>query len=86
MTPSVLTTPSGGRLLEPGQVWLTEKDRRGATVLYPVTAASPGADEDLMTSYLAGAFGAVPALLEGQISRRLLAAAEEEREHEVGRS
>lgn len=84
--PSVLTTPSGGRLLEPGQVWLTEKDRRGATVLYPVTAASPGADEDLMTSYLAGAFGAVPALLEGQISRRLLAAAEEEREHEVGRS
>jgi hypothetical protein len=71
--PSVLSTPSGGRLLEPGQVWLTEKDKDGATELYPLTAASPGADEDLTKSYLAGAFGAVPALLEGQISRRLLA-------------
>ena len=72
--PSVLTTPSGGRLLEPGQVWLTEKDKDGASELYPLTAAEPGADEDLMRSYLAGAFGAVPELLEGQIARRLLAA------------
>ncbi|MGC5563199.1 AAA family ATPase [Streptomyces sp. FR-108] len=70
--PSVLTTPSGGRLLEPGQVWLTEKDKDGATELYPLTAASPGEDEDLMKSYLAGAFGAVPSLMEGQIARRLL--------------
>ncbi|ALO08577.1 putative ATPase [Streptomyces venezuelae] len=75
--PSVLTTPSGGRLLEPGQVWLTEKDKDGATELYPLTAASPGENEDLMRSYLAGAFGAVPALLEGQIARRLLAATHE---------
>lgn len=80
--PSVLTTPSGGRLLEPGQVWLTEKDKDGATDLYPLTAASPGEDEDLMRSYLAGAFGGVPSLLEGQIARRLLGAAEQEREHE----
>lgn len=72
--PSVLTTPSGGRLLEPGQVWLTEKDKDGATELYPLTAASPGEDEDLMKSYLAGAFGAVPSLLEGQLARRLTAA------------
>lgn len=71
---SILTTPSGSRLLEPGQVWLTEKDKDGATELYPLTAASPGQDEDLMRSYLAGAFGAVPSLLEGQIARRLLAA------------
>ncbi|MFF8993070.1 ATP/GTP-binding protein [Streptomyces sp. NPDC014983] len=71
--PSVLTTPSGGRLLDPDQVWLTEKDKDGATELYPLTAASPGEDEDLMRSYLAGAFGAVPSLLEGQIARRLLA-------------
>jgi hypothetical protein len=76
--PSVLTTPSGGRLLEPGQVWLTEKDKDGATDLYPLTAASPGEDEDLMKSYLAGAFGAVPSLLEGQIARRLLTAHEYE--------
>lgn len=78
--PSVLTTPSGERLLEPGQVWLTEKDKDGATELYPLTAASPGADENLMQSYLAGAFGAVPSLLEGQIARRLMAAREYEAE------
>ncbi|MFD7612871.1 ATP/GTP-binding protein [Streptomyces sp. NPDC059828] len=84
--PSVLTTPSGGRLLEPSQVWLTEKDKDGATELYPLTAASPGEDEDLMKSYLAGAFGAVPSLLEGQIARRLLAANEQEREYEAERS
>lgn len=83
--PSVLTTPSGGRLLEPGQVWLTEKDEDGATELYPLTAASPGTDEDLMKSYLAGAFGAVPSLLEGQIARRLLAGDAPEREHEAER-
>lgn len=72
--PSLLTTPSGGRLLEAGQVWLTQKDKDGATELYPLTDASPGKEEDLATSYLAGAFGGVPALLEGQIARRLFAA------------
>ena len=65
------TTPSGGRLLDPGQVWLTQKDEDGATELYPLTAAEPGEEEDLTQSYLAGAFGGVPALLEGQIARRL---------------
>jgi len=84
--PSVLTTPSGGRLLEPGQVWLTEKDKDGATELYSLTAASPGEGEDLMKSYLAGAFGAVPSLLEGQIARRLMAATEQEREQEAERN
>lgn len=83
---TVLSTPSGGRLLEPGQVWLTEKDEDGATDLYPLTAASPGKDEDLMKSYLAGAFGAVPSLLEGQFARRLLAANEQESEHEAEQS
>ncbi|MFF2661493.1 ATP/GTP-binding protein [Kitasatospora sp. NPDC058032] len=84
--PSVLTTPSGGRLLEPVQVWLTEKDQDGATELYPLTAAAPGADEDLMKSYLVGAFGGVPSLLEGQIARRLLAVSEWEREEGAGRN
>ncbi|MFJ5118766.1 ATP/GTP-binding protein [Kitasatospora sp. NPDC088548] len=84
--PSVLTTPSGGRLLEPVQVWLTEKDEDGATELYPLTAASPGENEDLMKSYLVGAFGGVPSLLEGQIARRLLTVREREREEGVGRN
>lgn len=70
--PSLLSTPRGGRLLEPGQIWLTEKDERGATELYPLSDMEPGAQEDLTDSYLAGAFGAVPRMTEGQIGRRLL--------------
>lgn len=73
---TVLTTPSGERLLDPGQVWLTQKDKDGATELYPLTDAAPGDGEDLTQSYLAGSFGGVPSLLEGQIARRLLAARE----------
>ncbi|MER5256180.1 AAA family ATPase [Streptomyces sp. NPDC002855] len=73
---TVLTTPSGERLLDPDQVWLTQKDKDGATELYPLSDAEPGEDEDLTQSYLAGAFGGVPSLLEGQIGRRLLAARE----------
>ncbi|WP_413103397.1 AAA family ATPase [Streptomyces sp. Inha503] len=72
--PSLLSTPSGGRLLDPGQIWLTEKDGRGASELYPLTAAEPGEDEDLTRSYLEGAFGGIPTLTTGQIGRRLLMA------------
>jgi hypothetical protein len=81
--PSLLSTPSGGRLLEPGQVWLTEKDKAGGTELYPLTAAEPGEREDLTASYLAGAFGAVPHVLEGQIARRLTAVLSREKETEA---
>ncbi|MFI6081423.1 ATP/GTP-binding protein [Streptomyces sp. NPDC051217] len=74
---TVLSSPSGERLLDPGQVWFTEKDKDGATELYPLSAMSPGAGEDLTKSYLEGAFGGVPSLLEGQIVRRLGAGWEE---------
>ncbi|TKA11283.1 AAA family ATPase [Actinacidiphila oryziradicis] len=70
--PSLLRIPGGGRLLEPGQLWLTEKDERGATELFPVSDWEPTEEEDLMTSYLAGSFGGVPKISEGQIGRRLL--------------
>ena len=36
----------------------------------------PTEEEDLMTSYLAGSFGAVPKVSEGQVGRRLLRADE----------
>lgn len=70
--PSLLRTPGGGRLLQPGQIWLTEKDERGATSLSSVADWEPTHEEDLMASYLAGSFGAVPKVSEGQIGRRLL--------------
>lgn len=72
--PSLLREPGGGRLLDPGQVWLTEKDEHGATELFPLSDLKPAETEDLMTSYLAGVFGGVPRLSEGQVGRRLLMA------------
>lgn len=72
--PSLLRDPRGGRPLEPGQIWLTQKDDTGATELYPLSDVEPGAEEDLMDSYLAGSFGAVPRVTEGQIGRRVLRA------------
>ncbi|WP_369036538.1 AAA family ATPase [Streptomyces adonidis] len=77
--PSLLRAPGGGRLLQPGQIWLTEKDERGVTVLSSVADWEPTEEEDLMTSYLAGSFGAVPKVSEGQIGRRLLRADESAR-------
>jgi hypothetical protein len=74
---TVLSTPTGERLLDPGQIWFTEKDRDGATELYPLSSLSPGPREDLAKSYLEGAFGGVPSLMEGQIVRRLGALREE---------
>ncbi|WP_030562243.1 AAA family ATPase [Streptomyces aureocirculatus] len=71
---SLLKSPRGGRPLEPGQIWLTEKDDGGATELYPLSDVDPGPEEDLMDSYLAGAFGGVPNVTQGQIGRRVLTA------------
>ncbi|GAA2633280.1 AAA family ATPase [Streptomyces axinellae] len=68
---SLLSLPRGGRLLDPGQIWLTEKDRGGGTELYPVADVDPGEEEDLTDSYLAGAFGGVPRLPAGKIGRSL---------------
>lgn len=72
--PSLLKSPRGGRPLEPGQIWLTEKDGSGATELFPLSDVDPGPEEDLSDSYLAGAFGAVPRVTQGQIGRRVLTA------------
>jgi hypothetical protein len=68
---SLLDDPAAGRLLQPGQIWLTEKDRSGATELYPLSDFAPTAEEDLLASYLTGIYGAVPRLTEGQVGRRL---------------
>ncbi|WP_327354001.1 AAA family ATPase [Streptomyces sp. NBC_01304] len=80
--PSLLSVPRGGRPLEPGQIWLTEKDDSGATELYPLSDVEPGPEEDLTDSYLAGAFGGVPDMTQGEIGRKLL----ETRAREAGGS
>ena len=42
------------------EIWFTEKDRDGATDLYPLTDYSPRASENLEKGYLVGRYGAIP--------------------------
>jgi uncharacterized protein len=44
------------------QIWFTEKDKDGATHLYPLTDYTPRAAENLERGYLQGRYGAVPFL------------------------
>jgi predicted ATPase len=48
--------------LQRDQVWLTEKDREGATRLYPLTDYKPRKAENLERGYLQGRYGAIPFL------------------------
>jgi hypothetical protein len=56
----------GGILNEPAlrrdQVWFTEKDKGGATHLYPLTDFHPREKENLERGYLQGRYGAIPFL------------------------
>lgn len=48
------------RSLRRDQVWLTEKDRDGASHLYPLTQFKPRKDENLNNGYVQGRYGAIP--------------------------
>lgn len=50
------------------QVWLTEKDDQGASILYPLTDYKPRKAENLERGYLEGRFGAVPFLGDFRLS------------------
>ncbi len=52
---------SGG-LLRRDQIWFTEKDRKGASHLYPLTDFKPRKGENLENGYLQGRYGAIPFL------------------------
>ena len=47
-------------LLRTDQIWFTEKDKSGATILYPLTDYQERPGEPLVNGYLAGRFGGVP--------------------------
>jgi hypothetical protein len=59
---NLLGTTLGEPALRRDQVWLTEKDSEGATVLYPLTDYKPRKAENLERGYLQGRYGAVPFL------------------------
>jgi uncharacterized protein len=59
---NLLGTTVGDAALRRDQVWLTEKDNEGATVLYPLTDFKPRKAENLERGYLQGRYGAIPFL------------------------
>ncbi len=60
---------SAQRSLGRDQIWLTEKDNRGASRLYAASDFGPRADEALSRRYLQGRYGAVPVLDIGEFER-----------------
>ncbi|HEY2292711.1 MAG TPA: AAA family ATPase [Thermoanaerobaculia bacterium] len=50
----------GDPSLQRDQVWLTEKDEKGATHIYPLTDFKPRKLENVERGYLQGRYGAVP--------------------------
>jgi uncharacterized protein len=59
---NLLGTTLGEPVLRRDQVWLTEKDSQGATVVYPLTDYKPRKAENLERGYLQGRYGAIPFL------------------------
>ncbi|APU17551.1 MULTISPECIES: AAA family ATPase [Actinoalloteichus] len=57
---SLLSGLLDGGLLARDEVWFTEKDRAGATSLYPLSDFHPRQGENLERGYLQGRYGAVP--------------------------
>jgi len=63
-------------VLRRDQVWFTEKDRCGATHLYPLTDFKPRREENLERGYLQGRYGAVPFLRRDDFDVAVLAHAD----------
>jgi AAA15 family ATPase/GTPase len=59
---NLLGNAIGEPLLRRDQVWFTEKDKDGATRLYPLTDYKPRKAENLERGYLQGRYGAIPYL------------------------
>ncbi len=59
---NLLGVLDGEPALRRDQIWLTEKDPTGATVLYPLTDFKPRKDENIERGYVQGRFGAIPYL------------------------
>ena len=57
---NLLGTMLGDPSLSRDQVWLTEKDQEGASVLYPLSDYKPRKEENLERGYLQGRYGGIP--------------------------
>lgn len=59
---NLLGTTLGEPPLRRDQIWFTEKDKEGASKLYPLTDYKPRKAENLERGYLQGRYGAIPFL------------------------
>lgn len=59
---TLLGTTLGPPALARDQIWLAEKDRLGASAIYPLTDYKPRKSENVERGYLQGRYGAVPFL------------------------
>ncbi len=59
---NLLGTTLGESPLRRDQIWFTEKDKEGASKLYPLTDYKPRKSENLERGYLQGRYGAIPFL------------------------
>ncbi|HJP77214.1 MAG TPA: ATP-binding protein [Pseudonocardiaceae bacterium] len=57
---SLIGTALGEEVLERDQIWFVEKDRGGASRLYPLSDFKPREGENRERRYLGGSYGAVP--------------------------
>ena len=57
---SLLGTALGEEVLARDQIWFVEKDRNGASHLYPLSDFKPREGENRERRYLGGSYGAVP--------------------------
>ncbi len=67
------TLTGGGRVLDRDSIWLTEKDKQGATSLYPLNGfrPAPRKDDNLERRYLLGAYGGRPDITPGALAREV---------------
>lgn len=71
---SLLRPLAGGeRILDRDMVWMSEKDSRGATRLYPLSSLRPPPrpDENLERGWLLGRFGGTPRVAPGELVREV---------------
>lgn len=59
---NLLGTTLGDPPLRRDQIWFTEKNKEGASILYPLTDYKPRKAENLERGYLQGRYGAIPFL------------------------
>ena len=69
---SLLGDSRGDRVLGRDQVWFTEKDRYGASRLFPLADLSLRADEAIERRYRAGRYGAIPILVAEEFTEAVL--------------